>query len=55
MVEEALGAGVVVSHWHEGATVEVLAVDCRRIVELVAAEWVRAEGSAGGPSSVGNW
>ncbi|WP_252991123.1 hypothetical protein [Streptomyces viridosporus] len=36
------------SHWHEVATVEVLAVDCRRIVELVAATWVRAEDSAGG-------
>ncbi|MER6408594.1 hypothetical protein ABT269_35000 [Streptomyces viridosporus] len=35
------------SHWHEAATVKVLAVDCRRIVELMAATWVRAEGSAG--------
>ena len=48
MAEEALGAGAVVSHWHEVATVEVLAVDYRRIVELVAATWVRAEDSAGG-------
>jgi hypothetical protein len=37
-----LGAGAVVSHWYEAATVEVLAMDYRRIVELVAATWVRA-------------
>ncbi|KOT30522.1 hypothetical protein ADK41_32135 [Streptomyces caelestis] len=53
VAEEALGAGTVVSHRHEAATVEVLAVDCRRIVQPVAATWVRAEGSAGEPSSVG--
>jgi hypothetical protein len=41
----------VASHWHEAETVEVLVVGYRRIVELVAATWVRAEGSAGGPSS----
>lgn len=40
--------GAVVSHWREAATVEVLVVDYRRIVERVAATWVRAEGSAGG-------
>lgn len=33
---------------------EALAEDYRRIVELVAATWVRAEGSAGEPSPVGN-
>lgn len=54
VVEGALGAGAVVSHRHEAAAVEVLAVDYRRIVELVAATWVRAEGSAGKPSSVGD-
>ena len=30
-------------------------MDYRRIVELVTATWVRAEGSAGEPPSVGNW
>jgi len=53
VAEEALGSGAVVSHWHEVATVEVLAVDYRRIVELVAATRVRAESSVGEPSSVG--
>ncbi|GGV79942.1 hypothetical protein GCM10010294_51390 [Streptomyces griseoloalbus] len=50
MVEKALDAGAVVPHWHEAATVEVLAVAYRRIVELVAATWLRAEGPAGEPS-----
>ncbi|MGC2999188.1 hypothetical protein ACPF8X_12685 [Streptomyces sp. G35A] len=48
VVEEALGAGAVVPHRHEAAAVEVPAVDYRRVVELVAATRVRAEGSAGG-------
>jgi hypothetical protein len=50
VVEETLDARAAVPHWHEAATVEVLAVDYRRIVEPAAATWERAEGSAGEPS-----
>ncbi|MBD0417850.1 hypothetical protein H0H10_01405 [Streptomyces sp. TRM S81-3] len=42
MAEKAPGAGTVLPHWHEAATVEVLVVDYRRIVEPVAARWVKA-------------
>jgi hypothetical protein len=37
VVDKALGAGAVPPHRREAATVQVLAVDHRRIVELVAA------------------
>ncbi|MBT2527493.1 hypothetical protein J7E91_19205 [Streptomyces sp. ISL-99] len=34
-VEKGPVAGTIVPRWHQGATVEALAADCRRIVELV--------------------
>lgn len=55
VVEEASGPGIVVPHRHGAATVEVLAVDYRRIVELVATTWWGRRVRRGEASSVGNW
>ncbi|MFJ2746374.1 hypothetical protein ACIO3O_42700 [Streptomyces sp. NPDC087440] len=41
-------AGSVVAHWHPGALVDTLAVDYRRIVELVQSDVVGSEGISAG-------